>query len=120
MRLIDDGAMRRLNAGDQSQIKLFWLLTDPFKEPYVAFTAHVNALTENKVIVTAFLVQSDKYVVPLQMVPGSGVGGIYLYDVPKSRAKDRLLVFLAMKQTSYDSILDPKVFSIQSRPVNPN
>jgi hypothetical protein len=118
MRTMDAGALWKLKLNDEQEGKMFWLLTQKFPGNYRPFTAHVYAGTTQKVILSAFLVEPNGEVklVALTRAQDLGVPGLYRFNVPLSREGNRLLVFLAMKQSSYNAIPGEKAFHIRSQP----
>lgn len=120
MRLVDGGALRKLKLQDLAEARLFWLLTEEFKDTYSPFDARVHVLTTDKVISAAFLVRSGSQLLPLPRLPDQGRDDIVLFDVPKSKAGDQLLVFVGMKKNSHDAMIEPRTFLIRTRVTRPN
>jgi hypothetical protein len=116
LRIMDAGAAPMLKLKDTDNAKRFWLLTNKFDDLHSEFTASVYAGTPDKVTIVGFLVESTARIVPLRRAQ-DGTKGVYLFHVPESRKDDRLLVYLAMKQSSYDAILPAQKFRIRSRPL---
>jgi hypothetical protein len=119
MRTLDAGAMNKLKVNNISDLKPFWLLTNKFTGDHRPFTAFVYAGTPEKVVISAFLLSpnGETKMVSLKRGPDPGTPGQYVFQVPESRAGNRLLVFLAMKSTSYEAIPGTRAFHIRSQPL---
>jgi hypothetical protein len=120
MRNMDRGARESLDV-TQENASQFWLLTNEFEKSYSHFTAYVYAGTQDKVVIDAYLVEPNAggiaTTLTLVRLDSAVAEGIYSFKVPESKAHDRLLVFLTMKQASLKKIISAVPCRIRSAPL---
>lgn len=121
MRALQAGAECELGAGDRpaEALRNTWLLTPEFDQRYAGFSAHVYTTAKTKIVPIAFRVRplagAAAELTPLSQTTG-GTPGLYIFAVPPSEARDRLLVLMTMTRTAYDRERGGTKFWIRSQP----
>jgi hypothetical protein len=114
MDLHERGAQTKMN---DSALLSKWLLSSDFKNATIPFTAYVYVGTADGIEIDAYLIRNDGYLQtwPLTQTQGQGPKDEYLFDVPKSKAGDRLLVYIGIKEKSFKAIDPDSKFLIRSQ-----
>lgn len=98
---------------DDKSTRPFWLFSQPFGGPTVAYTATVVVNTKAPIAIEAWTV-SPRARHQLTQSSGQGPNTQYHFKVPETAADERLMVFIGMNPGDYDAIDAVKKFDILS------
>lgn len=121
MEEIELGACAKLEVAPE-KARLLWYLSDgEYRHGLSDFTLYAYVGTEENAIVTAYLVLPDDTMklIPLRYSGKEGKTAIYTFKAPTTRSDVRVLVFVAIKEETYNNIKVLPKFTMRSQPLSP-
>jgi hypothetical protein len=96
--------------------QMLWIVTGPFDNLFKKFHAHVYLGSGDPVVILAFLLESSGTLrlAPLLQVKGQGPQEEYEFAVPQSKRGDRLLIFVAMRNETFQTLTPDRRIRVRS------